>query len=277
MSDNPLLLSKTKLPGKVFQLPSKGLLYQSGILADTVQNGEIQVKAMSALTEMKIRSADLLISGKVIEEVCHECAPEILKPAKLVIKDVDALFCFLVIATYGDLKTVNTIHNCEKSAYHDYKISLESIVSKPNNEILDHRDVLFTKEISTGNVLHLKPVTFEASLQLTSQRQEAMRLETERKDIPRAKLERVVLDDLMSVIDSVDGKTHDGKVFNVSDKNQIEEWIRTLTRKQMEEIVQAGNAIADWGFNFNVPLTCKDCEQEFKFDLELNPVSFFSG
>ena len=55
MTENALnpLLAKVKLPGRVFQLPSRGLFYQTGVLSDSVRNGEIQIKPMSALVELK--------------------------------------------------------------------------------------------------------------------------------------------------------------------------------------------------------------------------------
>ena len=42
MSNNPLL-QKIRLPGRIFQLPSRGLFYKNGELDESVKNGEIHV------------------------------------------------------------------------------------------------------------------------------------------------------------------------------------------------------------------------------------------
>ena len=168
---NPLL-AKVKLPGKVFQLPSKGVFYEPGVLADSVRNAEIQVKPMSAMIELKIRSADLLLSTKIIQEICQECAPEILKPEMLVSQDVDALFIFLVMATYGNLKTIKAMHNCQKAEVHDYQVDLDPIVSNPRNSVLDHKDMLYQVDLDNGQSVRLKSVLFTDSVDMVVLRQQ---------------------------------------------------------------------------------------------------------
>lgn len=275
MSTNPLL-SKVKLPGRVFQLPSKGLLYEPDVLAKSVNNGEIEVKPMSALTEIKLRSADLLLSGKVLYEVCHECIPEILKPEKLVTQDIDAIFCFLVASTYGDNKKINAIHDCKNSQFHDYEISLTNIMANPRNQALEHHDLLYRVELSNTQVVNLCPITFESGIPMANMRSELMQLEMEKKTIPREKYENMVIADLMTVIDSVEDVV-DGKPIKINDSAMINEWLRTLTKRMTEEIVSASEKASSWGFDFVVDLTCKDCGESFNHDLELNPITFFSG
>jgi hypothetical protein len=46
--ENPLL-AKVQMPGKRFRLPSRGLFYNNGELADTVADGEIEVFAMTTV------------------------------------------------------------------------------------------------------------------------------------------------------------------------------------------------------------------------------------
>lgn len=277
---NPLL-SKVKLPGKVFTLPSKGIFYDKGVLAESVQNAEIHVKPMSALTEMKIKSVDLLLSGKVLREVCQECAPEILRPEKLVSKDIDALFCFLVMASYGSQKTIRATHYaCAEfkrgAEPHTYQVDLERVISNPRNEALNYRAMLYTKTLSNGQTVNLRPITFESTISLMTIRQELNKMHLDDKPIPSEDLEKLVVFDLMSVVDSVEDEIG-GEKIKVTDLNQIEEWLRALPKKLTDEITEAATKSAEWGFDLNVDLTCKDCKMPFKYELDLNPITFFSG
>jgi len=47
-NQNPLLAA-IKMPGRVFQLPSRGIFYKDGELDETCKNGEIHVQPLSAL------------------------------------------------------------------------------------------------------------------------------------------------------------------------------------------------------------------------------------
>ena len=268
---NPLI-GKLKLPGRVFQLPSRGLFYEPGVLAPEVKDGEIQVKPMSALTELKIRSADLLISTKVLGEVCVECAPEILNPGALLSRDVDAFFTFLVVSTYGSEKKVKANHGCQKSTWDEYQINLDPIISNPRNESLEHRDVIYSCDLPNGQVVKLKPVTFDDSITLINLRTALSRKEVGNDVISNQEIEKVMMADMMASIKSVD----DGEI-SVKDPNMIAEWLRLLPRKYVDLIISAATGAGDWGFDFNVNLTCKHCHALFDYDIELNPINFFTG
>ena len=264
---NPLL-SKTKLPGRMFQLPSKGLFYKSGTLAEHVKNGEIQVQPLSALAELKLRSPDLLFSGRALREICLECIPDILKPEALVSKDVDAIFCFLRIVTYGSDMIVRSVHDCPNSKPHEYHVNVEGIILNPNNDILDQRDVLYSMNLSNGQSLMLRPITFQDAIDMTHLQQNIEK-KIKETGIPDQKIvENAVIRDMMSVIESVDG---------ISDAAQIEEWVRSLQKKFFTEIIKHSQEASGWGFNLTTTLKCKDCGDEYLHNLELDPINFFSG
>lgn len=273
-SQNPLL-SKVKLPGRVFALPSMGVFYEPGVLASTAKDGEIHVSPMSALMEMKIRSADLLYSGKIIKDICVECAPEILDPNKLISKDVDALFVFLRIATYGPTMSLSSQHNCADAKPHQYEISIEDIVGKPNNSVLKHKETLYQVTLSNEQVVNLKPNTYGDSLRIMHMKMELDRAETTSGKKPSDdELEKVALDDLVNVIESVQNELEGPKI---TDKKQIIEWLRAISKKLLTELMLGINRTDEWGFDYNVKLTCRDCGEQYEHALDLNPISFFYG
>jgi len=252
----------------MFQLPSKGLFYESGVLADHTSQGEVQVMPLSALAEMKLRSPDLLFSGRAFREICQECIPDIRKPERLVSKDVDAIFCFLRIVTYGSEMSIKSVHECPGSKLHEYMVNIENLVLTPNNAILDHRDVLYYVDLPNGQKVKLRPVVFQDAIDMNHLQQSIEKSMSDTGNPDPAIIESTVIRDIMSVIESVDG---------ISDKAQLEEWARSLPRKYFDQIIKQSQDTNQWGFNLTVKLKCKDCGEEYPHNLELNPVNFFSG
>ena len=263
---NPLL-AKVKLPGRIFQLPSKGLFYEAGVLASHVTDGEIQVQPLSALAEMKLRSPDMLFSGRAISEVCQECIPDILKSEKLCAKDIDAIFCFLKVVTYGPDMKFKSVHGCKEGKVHEYMSNIESITMVPNNSILDHIDMLYSATLSNGQSFKLKPVTFQDAIEMSHLQREIETSIAEKGSPDPTQVDKSIVKDIMAVVSSVEG---------ITDPIMIEEWVRALQKKYITEIIDASIASNGWGFNLSVPLTCKDCGDVYTHNLELNPINFFS-
>jgi hypothetical protein len=264
---NPLL-TNVKLPGRIFQLPSKGIFYNDKVLASHVINAEIEVKPLSALAELKLRSADMLFSGRALREICLECIPDILDPSALVSKDVDAIFCFLHIVTYGNEMNIKSIHDCQNRKVNSYNVNIESIIINPNNKFLDDLDVFYNLELSNKQKIKLKPVRFQDSINIIQLKQEIEKKMDETNDIDSKLMENAVVTDLMAVIESVEG---------IKDEKLIREWVKLLPKKYFSEIVDYTRKINEWGFNLTVELTCKDCNEKYPHNLELDPINFFSG
>ena len=275
---NPLM-SKTKLPGRIFQLPSKGLFYSPGTILDPrVKDGEIQVKPLSALAEMKFRSPDLLFNGRALREICEECIPDILNPEGLLSKDVDALFCFLKISTYGDMLTAKVSHECKPLKIHSYNIDLSKIVNDPRNESLKFHDISYTVVLTNGMKVNLRPITFKDALDVTHIRIDLERKFSETSNPDSELLEKMIIRDIMSGIDSVETEPDENGVrVRINDRVMIEEWVRTLQKTFFNEINDQLYKANDWGYKLIANISCKECSHEFEYPLEMNPINFFSG
>ena len=275
---NPLL-SKVKLPGRIFQLPSKGLFYKPGtVLKESIKDGEVQVQPLSALAEMKLRSVDLLFNGRALREICEECIPDILMPDMLISKDIDALFCFLRIATYGAEMKINTVHECKPTKTHSYVVNLETVIANPNNDSLQFRDMSYEIKLPNGHKVRLRPITFKDSIDVSHIRQELERKYAETPTPDNKLIERMVIRDIMSVIDSVTvvNMPEEPDII-VTDTLMIEEWVRSLQRTYIDMMTSQAERANEWGYNLSVKLKCKECGEEFDYQLELDPINFFSG
>ena len=81
-TENPLL-SKVRMPGETYRLPSNDLFYHNDELDPSVRDGEVHVYPMTAVDEIIMKSPDMLFSGKAVEEVFLRCVPQIKKPMEL--------------------------------------------------------------------------------------------------------------------------------------------------------------------------------------------------
>lgn len=256
---NPLLAA-LKIPGRIFPLPSAGLFYKNGELSSDVVNGEIQVHPMSGLAEMKFRSPDLLYSGKAVSEVIKECVPSILKPEKIISRDVDSILSFIRIVTYGPSVEIKSTHNCEKAKEHSYFIDVEKIVNETVQLTKEKYEMLFNIKLSNGQSLQLTPLSWEdavAVMQFSSM-----------SNIDNDDIDKLYATNIAGMIASIDG---------VVDRELIYEWAKVALapmNKQIQKSVEEG--LQGWGPNFETNVTCKDCNSTYSIPIDLNPASFFS-
>lgn len=256
---NPLL-SALKIPGRIFPLPSGGLFYKNGELSPEVVNGEIQIFPMSGLGEMKFRSPDLLYSGKAVTEVIKECVPSIVKPEKIISKDIDSILAFIRIVTYGPTVEMKAVHNCKDAKEHNYEINVEEIVNSGTQLTKEKYELFFNVKLSNGQTVQLSPLVWEdavAIMQLSSM-----------TNISDAEIERLYSTNISGIIQSMDG---------VVDKELIYEWSKVAQAPLINQIKKCVNdGLEGWGPVFTSEVNCKDCGEKFKISVDLNPSSFFS-
>lgn len=255
-TQNPLL-AKIKLPGRTFQLPSRGALYHNGELSGT--EGEVHVHPMSALAEISLKNPDLLFNGKALNQVFAECVPEIKKPTELYGRDIDALMYFLRLVTYGPNFEIKVKHDCEEAKDHSYNVNLEEQIQ--NIQFLDPTTVTeFQTTLPNGQVVKVHPVKFDHMIKL-------FQMNTGKQEFTSEDIKKNVVFNLTSLIESVD---------NVTDRAFIEEWVSSITTPYQNRITEAIEKTNSWGPQQTVTLKCKDCGKDMPVELPLNPISFFT-
>jgi hypothetical protein len=258
--NNPLL-EKLKLPGRIFQLPSRGYLYINNELSSSVQNAEIHVHPMSALDEISMKNPDLLFSGKATDEVFKSCIPDIIKPLELYGRDVDAITLFLRIVSYGPIYTDEFIHTCKDAKKHTYNINVEDFVSKI--KYLDPTMIndLYTLTLDNGQIVKLQPLRYKHVIEILQKNQN-------KKELTADDIKSNLMINLLNLIVSIDG---------ISDKQLITEWIKKAPTSYINKIAVKVESSSDaWGCDFVTELTCKDCNEKFKVEIPINPVNFFT-
>ena len=267
-NSNPLM-SKIKLPGRTFQLPSRGALYNNGELSNS--EGEIHVHPMSALAEISLKNPDLLFNGKALNQVFRECIPEIKKPTELYGRDIDAIMYFLRLVTYGPDFEIRVKHDCEEAKEHSYVVNIEELIQKI--VFLDPTEAAekFQCTLPNGQVVKVHPVKFDHMIKL-------FQMNTGKKEFTNEDIKRNVIFNLVELIESVSVPTEIGEeeIAPITDKKMIEEWASSITTPYQNRITDAIEKTNEWGPDQNVTLICKDCAKNIPVDLPLNPISFFT-
>jgi hypothetical protein len=256
---NPLLAPILKLPGRIFQLPSRGILYTNNELSPEVSEGEVHCKSLSAFDEITLKNPDMLFSGKALSQVLKTSIPDILLPNDLYSKDVDAIMIFLRLVTYGPEYELSVNHGCENSVSHSYIVDLEQVLQKI--KYLD--PTLFETEyklmLDTGQVVRLQPVKYKHVLELLLDNQEKKTLTVE-------DLKSNLRKSMLNIIKSVD---------DIEDKALISEWLNIISAGNVSKIAEQITKTNDWGPQLDHVVICKDCGKEIEIDIPINPISLF--
>lgn len=259
MSDNPLLVG-LKLPGRIFQLPSKGMFYKAGELSSEQTEGEIHVKAMSAFDEITLKNADQLFSGDALKTVFPKCTEGIEKPVDLLSKDVDALLLYMRMVTYGPSYEYTAKHTCEGAKAHSYVADLEKMINDIKFVDATILEDEYKTTLSNGQVVRLRPLQYKQVMNIVKNNQNKTEISVEDA---KANLRALVL----GVVESVDGNVN---------RDQIAEWAMCLSTPMINKIASKIETLSEWGVNNVVECECKDCGEKFKVEIPLNPVTFFT-
>lgn len=256
---NPLL-GDLKLPGRIFQLPSRGLFYKNGELADTVSDAEIHVHPLSAMDEIILKNADQLFSGEAVKTVYPRCMTGVAQPGHLLAKDVDALMLFLRVVTYGPGYEFVAKHNCAEAKDHSYIADVEQMIGTMQSIDPTTLEEKFTVTLQNGQIVKLRPYMYQDSIDMVKRNIGKTALTVE-------DMQRNLKDGVCGMVLSVNGTT---------DRNFIAEWVEQLPAQFLNRLAEKMQVLEEWGPNLVWTAQCKDCGEEFKVEIPINPVTFFT-
>lgn len=266
MSNTNPLLAGLKLPGRIFQLPSKGIFYKNGELGPDSKEGEIHVKPMSALDEINMKNPDQLFSGEAVNTVFAHCIEGISKPSELLAKDIDAIMLFLRTVTYGPEYEFTARHSCknlpegQESKDHSYTTNIDTMINEMVMMDESKIEEEFTLNLTNGQVVKLRPNRYEDVVSLIKANQNKTEFTPADQQANLANIVR-------AVIESVNSNTDD---------DNITEWISKLPSPIINRIAEKVEKINNWGSNLTCKCKCRDCGEEFPVEIPINPVTFFT-
>lgn len=260
---NPLL-TRVRVPGQTFPLPSRGLFYTNGELSPEVVEGELHVYPMTAIDELVMKSVDKVFSGEAVKEIFGRCVPGVLKVGALSAKDIDFLLVALRKVSYGPEFDITYTHNCEGAKEQEYTATLDSFIqaAKTINPVTKRDQFAFT--LPNGQIVNFQPATYDDIIKVY-QAQYSLEMAGDVGEEPADALARV-LESVAILIGDVDG---------TADRANVVEWLRTIPVLWLREISAAAQKTTSWGITFEVPIVCKDCGAALSVPTPLNPISFF--
>lgn len=255
------LLQRVRIPGQTFTLPSGGVFYKNGELASDIMNGELHVYPMTGIDELIMKSVDKVLNGEAVKEVFGRCIPGVLQPGKLSAKDVDYLLVALKKVSYGPTFDINYEHACENAELHTYTLSLDMFLRNAKSVDPTTVSASFQYALENGQVIHFRPATYDDVVNVYKGQQMA-----DAENMTEIEMFDQLLSTVSILIERVD---------DVSDRNDIIDWLRILPVAWLQLISDAAVHTTKWGVEFDVPITCKDCGAELVVPTPLNPISFF--
>ncbi len=266
---NPLLDRLNKLPGTTIRLPSRGLFYSNGELDPECVDGEVQISPMTATDELMMRSIDMLFQGTAIENVIKRCAPQIIKPMQLLVGDVDYILTQLRKISYGTHLPI--MYECEcgkteeeqkkrkEAGLNEYLVPVDHFIMNTKELASKDFNKKFKVELKNGQHVTIQPIRFVDFVKL-----QHMDDPNQMKDIEDVK--EYVATNFTSITAAVD---------EITDKEHIKEWYKSLPRLESEKIKNKVTASEDWGMEFKYSITCKSCKEKKELKTQLNPMYFF--
>jgi hypothetical protein len=260
MSETNPLIANLKLPGRIFQLPSRGEFYKNGELSADVRDGEIHIHPMAALDEINMKNPDQLFSGAAVNTVFKQCISGIEKPAELLSKDVDAIMMYLRVVTYGPTYEFNARHFCEGGKEHSYIADIDTMINTMT--IIDPTTIEdnYTVTLQNGQVVKLQPNKYQQVLDL-------IKLNSNKTEITAEDQQKNLIMMMMGVIKSVD---------DITDIVKIEEWTKKIPSPMVNRIAKKVENVNSWGPTLKWTCNCKDCGKDFEVEIPINPISFFT-
>lgn len=247
------------LPGDLTRLPSNGLLYDEGVLDESVVNGEVNVYPMSAFEEIAMKDINGIINGTVITTVFTRCVPQVKRPECLYEKDVNHLLMVLRKITYGNTITITYEHDCENAKMHKYEIPLHQIINSAIYADPTSIQESYTAVMDNGQVVQLQPIKYTDIITL-------MQDAADYESLTRYELQLKMLESTVKLVKSVDG---------ITDKEKIEEWCKSIPTTWFTKLTDAIVVGNNWGPQSSYQITCLDCQSELAIDIPLNPITFF--
>jgi hypothetical protein len=276
IANNPLA-SHFRQPAIYLKLPSGGRFYPEGSL-DLGVTGEIPIYPMTVKDEILLKTPDALMNGSSLAEMIRSCCPSIKDPWSIPMVDMDSILIAIRLASYGEgMDMTSKCTHCDHENEHtvDLRVLLDS-----TKTVADYDQQTYLN----GLVFEIQPQTFKdlniASMIAFEQQKIVSvvgdsNLSDDDKKIQFQdsfnKLTDLNISTLVACIKSI--TIEDGT--KVSEKELIKDFLVHCDRKSYEGVRNLVMDILKNNALEPAPVTCLECEKDYKVNLEFNQSNFF--
>ena len=284
---NPLA-GHFRTPKLYTSLPSGGDYYNLDIIDTSLD--EHAVYSMTAKDELIMKNPDALLNGDAVIQVIESCIPTVKDASKLFSNDIDALLVAVQGATFGD--DIEVTANCDKCGKEiTHILSVEGVLTTMSTLKETYE---FTTE--SGLLIKMQPFSYRSAIKAgianfrsTRSLQSIANIDDEVERIKAfnenfIELAQLNFDLLVDSIKSITLKNKDGDNIEVTDYNQLREFMENCDRDIGNQIEGFVTEIGKIGINKQMELSCdkEECGNEedpytFETEVNFNPVNFFTA
>lgn len=273
-ASNPLF-KHFRQPAVYLKLPSQGTFWKESAI-DIPATGEIPVYPMTVKDEITFKTPDALMNGEGVVTVIESCCPNIKNAWDVPLSDLDPILISIRIASYGptmDFQTKCPHCNAENEHTVDLRVLLDNLKT-PTYPTVTINNLKF----------QFKPPKFEALNQVNIYRFEQQKLinaitdsnlsEEEKTAQFKALFPKVTDLNIMSIVNAIDSiVTEDGT--RVDNQEHIKEFITNCDMPTYTRIKESIENISKSNKTDPVNLTCSECNEAYKTELNFEEANFF--
>jgi hypothetical protein len=259
------------------KLPSGTSYYAPNTISFT-DAGEIGIMPMTGKDELILKNPDALLNGEALVELIKSCVPAVSDPKLLLTNDIDAIVTAIRYATYNDsLETELSCPNCGHTNL--YKLNLQYSID--NMTFLDSEYVV---NLDSGLSVFVRPYGFPELLKGLHAQFEQSKLtraiENESlSEEQRMKLFATAFKELSTVtytliLNSVVKVVDESCGINVSNKEDIKEFLQNIDKKSSDKISDLIKEINQIGIKKSFTAVCEKCKHGWESEVDFNPVNF---
>jgi len=269
---------KPNTPGVYVTLPSKGRWYTGKL--ELSADGEVEVFALKAKDELRLKSPDALFNGEALISVLESVVPGIPNIKEMPLADQNVIMCGAYLATYGNDYTLSiTCPKCK--SIKDYGVDLDKMLTQ-------------SKDYSTDNVvsttaykIYLKPAELTARNMIamnqfqTQIMQAQIDAQPEATEIDKVKALTEIYDKTLAenfelIVRMVDYAVDKVNGEKIKDQDKLREIIDNMNKRSYDKLFDVSMKMNEAGIDPTMKVACTDCKNEFESTVNLDPTSFFA-
>ena len=234
---------------------------------------------MTTVDELNMNMPDALLNGESLINVIKSCIPGIKNPRKMPSSDIDAILLGIRSVTYGD-EMPYTVNCPECNEETTFGMSLQYTLST-----MTFLDPDYSVTLSNNLTVHVKPHTLESNIKkallsfnegvaLKTLIEDDLTEEDKIKKYKESFAKIVQLTIELAADSIVIIKNSEGDVIDSTYENKLE-WIKNISRKDAEIILNKIEEINNIGINKKKDVECPKCNHKWETMINTDPTHFF--
>ncbi len=271
MSTNPLIAAYKK-PAVYVALPSEGKWYDPKPKLSV--DNELAIYPMSAKDELITKTPDALFNGEATVALIESCCPDIPNPRQMPVNDLLVVLLAIRQASYGNDLSVDI--KCTECGHINQMAVDSNVLLSRVEENTTSPDI----KLGNGFKVSVSPYNIQDRTRLQVQQvkqnqivQGLMQAEQNGQQIEQAEFGKSFVEIAELTVELVSNcivsvQTPEEGSSVIQDPALILEWIKTITRKDYDEIRDRVEKLSENNLDTMMNAECQECQAKYKTNIE---------